>query len=58
MPGRRVSPTGEVDCESVNLAAEEPGGPVYRLRQAQTSAGSAHCLGIPDLSLNLNDVGT
>ena len=49
-------PAGELDGEACHLAAVEPGGPLHRLRQAQTPAGSADRLGVTDLGLNLNNV--
>ena len=54
---RGVSPAGELESEARSLAAKEPSGPLHRLRQAQPPAGSANCLGIPDLGLDLNDMG-
>jgi hypothetical protein len=53
----RVCPAGQLDDKAGGFAAEELGGAVDRLGQAEPAAGSGHAGRIMDLGANRDDVG-
>ena len=52
-----ITPLGEFDSQAGNFAAEKTDGFLHGLWQTQAPAGGLDRQGIPNLCLNLNDVG-